>query len=255
MTLVEFNDYLNGFLQKENFREDPSANGIQIQNSLPYDKQIKTVAFAVDACEQSSQLASANNADVLVVHHGIFWGHCSPITDSHYKRVSSFIKNDLALIAYHIPLDANNPYGNNFGLAHKINLAQLEPFGKWKGMTIGVKGMLDCQLSLNELSDIISKNTNTKPDVYNFGKEKIQSVGIVSGGAGDLVEQAALENLDVYVTGAFEHEDFHVAQEMGINVISAGHYGTEIIGVSLLKEKVEKELGLNTVFLDLPTGL
>lgn len=255
MTLIEFNDFLNSFLKKEDFPADPSRNGIQIQNAFPQSKQIKTVAFAVDACEKSAEIAAKNNADVLVVHHGLFWGDCSVVADFHYKRISAFINNDLALIAYHLPLDANNPYGNNFGMANKIGLEKQEKFGFWKGMQIGTKGEFNSELTLDETAKLVGKYTNTTPVCFNFGTTKIKTAGIVSGGAGDLATQAANENLDVYITGAFEHEDYHNAKESGINVIAAGHYGTEIIGISLLKEKVEKETRLKTFFIDLPTGL
>ena len=80
-------------------------------------------------------------------------------------------------------------------------------------------------------------------------------MGIISGGGSENVEQAVEAGLDAYITGEFEHQDFHYAEEMGINVVAGGHYGTEIMGVSLLKEKVEKELGIETLFIDLPTNL
>lgn len=255
MNLYEFDNFLNSFLKKENYLSDPSRNGIQIQNSDPSEKQIKKIAFAVDASEQTAKMAAEENADVLVVHHGLFWGDCTPITGSMYKRISTFIKSDLALIAYHIPLDANNPYGNNYGLAEKLGMKNLEDFGLWRGMSIGVKGELNKPCSLDDFAEQIGKITNTKCRAMNFGKKEIQTVGIISGGASSDVCDAVEENLDAYVTGEFMHEDFHYAKEMKMNVISGGHYGTETIGVSLLKEKVEKELGLQTVFLDFPTGL
>ena len=255
MNLFDFNNYLNSFLCKENFLPDPSKNGIQIQNAEPLSKEIKTVAFAVDACEESALTAAQNHADVLVCHHGIFWGNCSPIVDSHYKRISTFIKNDLALIAYHLPLDANNPYGNNFGLANKIGLKNTEQFGFWHNMKIGVRGEFESPLSIEEISHLVGKHTHTESILFPFGKKQIKTVGISSGGSSDLTQQAADEKLDLFISGEFAHEDYHLAQELGINVIAAGHYGTEIIGVSLLKEKVEKELALKTFFIDLPTGL
>lgn len=255
MNLFELNNYLNSFLCKENFLSDPSKNGIQIQNSDPLAKEIKTVAFAVDACEKSALIAAQNNADVLICHHGLFWGNCTPIVDSHYKRISAFIKNDLALIAYHLPLDANNPYGNNFGLAHKIGLKNTEQFGFWHNMKIGVRGEFDYPKSIDEISLLIGKHTHTEPQKFSLGKKQIKTVGISSGGSSDLTQQAADEKLDLFISGEFAHEDYHLAQELGINVIAAGHYGTEIIGVSLIKEKIEKELALKTIFIDLPTGL
>lgn len=255
MTLFELDDYLNSFLKREDFPSDPSLNGIQIQNENPSSKQIKKIAFAVDACEESARIASEKGADVLIVHHGLFWGGCQTITGSFYKRISTFIKNDLALIGYHIPLDANNPYGNNFGLANKIGLKKTEPFGFWRGMPIGVKGEFSNPLTIEQLSDSVSKYTKTTCKTFDFGKKQIKTVGIISGGAGEDVEQAVEEDLDAYITGEFAHEQFHFAQEMSINVIAGGHYGTEIIGVSLLKEKIEKELGIETIFIDLPTEL
>ena len=258
VTLNEFDAFLNAFLKKEDYKADPSLNGIQIQNSAPQSKPIKKVAFAVDACEQTARLAAAQGADVLVVHHGLFWGSCQTITGSFYKRIASFVKNDLALVAYHIPLDANNPYGNNYGLAAGLGLKNLQPFGFWHGMCIGVKGEFNASVSPQALQSALEKITglkDTKSRLFAFGKEQIKTVGIISGGAGDDVDQAVGEGLDCYITGEFEHETYHFAEENAINVIAGGHYATETIGVSLLKKKVEDELKLETVFIDLPTSL
>lgn len=255
MTLNELDAWFNAFLKKEDFAGDPSLNGIQIQNSAPDSLEIKKVAFAVDACEATARAAAEAGAQVLVVHHGLFWGHCQTLTGNFYKRAASFIKNDLALIAYHIPLDANKPYGNNFGLAAALGLENAEPFGYWRGMPIGACGSLPAPVTADALAASLSKITKTTPRLFPFGKKEIRTVGIISGGAGEDADQAAKLGLDCYITGEFTHEDFHSAEEFGINVISGGHYGTETMGVSLLKEKVEKELGLSTLFIDLPTDL
>ncbi len=255
MTLNELDAFFNAFLKKENFPTDPSLNGIQIQNSLPDGKQIDTVAFAVDACEATALAAAEAGAQALVVHHGIFWGACERLTGSFYKRAASFIKNDLGLIAYHLPLDANNPYGNNYGLAAGLGLTGLKDFGFWRGMCIGVCGEFEKALSLEELKNRLAKITKTECRAFAFGKKEIKSLGIISGGAGEDAVQAAELGLDCYITGEFQHEQYHLAEELGISVIAGGHYGTETMGVSLLKEKVEKELGLRTLFIDLPTDL
>lgn len=255
MTLLELDDYFNSFLKKELFSSDISLNGIQIQNSQPDKKQIKKIAFAVDACTQTVEKAIQEKADVLFVHHGLFWGRCQTITGSFYSRISSFIKNDIALCAYHIPLDANNPYGNNYGLAAKLDLQDLEPFGQWKGMTLGVKGKLKSPLTINEISEKILRPGKTPFKLIQAGKEKNTTIGIISGGASEEVEDAISEKLDCYITGEFAHEQYHSAIENKINVVAGGHYETEIIGINLVKEKVSKELGLETVFIDIPTGL
>lgn len=255
MTLVEINNWFNSFLKKEDFPSDISLNGIQIQNSEPESKQIKKIAFAVDACEETAKKAAEAGAHLLFVHHGLFWGGCQTITGSFYKRISTFIKNDLALCAYHIPLDANNPYGNNWGLAARLGLRNCESFGTWRGMVLGVKGELSEELTINELAERVLRKGVTPRSVLSLGKEKIKTVGIISGGASDDVADAIEQGLDCYITGEFAHEDYHLAREMGINVIGGGHYETETVGVSLVMEKAEKELGIECIFVDVPTNL
>lgn len=259
MNLYELDNYLNSFLHKEEFNGDPSLNGIQIQKEDPY-KKINKIAFAVDACEATAKKAAELGADVLFVHHGIFWnGSTLKITDSHYKRVSAFIKNDLALIAYHLPLDANLEVGNNAGIAKKIGIKNTELFGTWRGMTIGLKGELPVSLSIDELAKLAMRENKSPNSILSFGKKEIKTVGIISGGGSHDVAQAVSENLDAYITGEFEHSDYHFAEEMGINVISGGHYETETFGVNLVQKKIEKEIaqkeGIETIFIDLPTGL
>ena len=275
MTLRELDSWFNSFLKKEDFSADISLNGIQIENTAPDSKQIKKIAFAVDACEKTAKIAAENGADVLFVHHGLFWGHCQTITGNFYKRIAAFIKNDLALCAYHIPLDANNPYGNNYGLASRLGLINCEPFGTWRGMVLGVKGELSNPLTIEEIAKKIGRsncnencptaseknaepNAAAKPNcptILPLGKDKIKTVGIISGGASEDVADAAELGLDCYITGEFMHEDYHVAEEAGINVIAGGHYETETVGVSLVMQKVQKELGIECVFIDEPTGL
>ena len=190
---------------------------------------------------------------MLFVHHGLLWGGCEPITGHMYKRFAAFIKNDLALYACHIPLDANNPCGNNYGLAARLGLCQCEPFGTWRGMTIGVKGVLPEPFEVSELARRVL-NPGEKPlAVLPFGKKEVRTVGIISGGAADDVGQAVEQNLDAYITGEMQHELFHYIKESGINFIAGGHYQTETVGVNLVKDKVQKDLGLETVFIDFPT--
>ena len=255
MTLKELDDYFRSFLKPENYASDPSKNGVQIENSAPETKQIKKIAYAVDACEQTVLEAANQNADMLFVHHGLFWNDCEPLVAHTYKRIAPFIKNDIALYAMHIPLDANNPYGNNYGLAARINLQNREEFGFWRGMGIGVKGELPEALSIEQLAEKVL-NPGEKPlGLLPFGKKMIKTVGIISGGACDDVDQAIELGLDAYITGEISHTFYHYVKESGINLIAGGHYQTETVGVNLIRQKVEKELGIEGVFLDFPTNL
>lgn len=254
MTLKEIDGYFNSFLKKENFPADPSRNGIQIENSDVLHKEIKKVAFAVDACETTVLQAAKENADLLFVHHGLFWGGCETVTGIHYKRLSAFLKNDIALYASHIPLDANHETGNNYGLAFRLEMENLMPFGQWKGMTLGVKGELKQASTVEKIAEKLLRKTAC-PKLLKFGPAKVKTVAIISGGAGDEHVQAALEGVDLYITGEIGHEDFHSIEELNLNVIAGGHYETETVGVNLVRQKLEKETGIETVFIDVPTSL
>jgi dinuclear metal center YbgI/SA1388 family protein len=255
MTLNELDFYFNSFLKKEDFQKDPSMNGIQISNHAPNEKQIECVAFAVDACAETAEKAVAAGAQLLFVHHGLFWGDCTPLTGIHYNRIAAFIENDLALFASHIPLDSNHLVGNNYGLADKLQLVNLKPFGEWRGMTIGVTGTFRQQQSLTDIADIICDGNSTQCRIFPFGNKIIKTAAIISGGAGDDFEQAVAINADVYITGEISHEIYHHIKENKINVIAAGHYQTETTGVKLVQKKLETDMHIRTVFLDVPTGL
>ncbi len=255
MNLIELNKYFNSILHKEDFSSDISLNGIQIENSAPRTKEIKKVAFAVDACEATALKAAQAGADVLFVHHGLFWGHCQTVTGNHYKRIAAFLKNDLALCAYHIPLDANEEVGNNFGLAKRMNLINQRPFGKWRGMTLGALGEFEEAISIDAVCKKLFPNGEKPAHILPFGKSEVKRVAIISGGAGDDFDQAVRAGADIFITGEVGHEEYHAIEEAGINVIAGGHYQTETVGVSLMKARVEADLALETVFIDVPTGL
>ncbi|MEE3411129.1 MAG: Nif3-like dinuclear metal center hexameric protein [Treponema sp.] len=254
MTLYELDAYFNSFLKKENFAADPSRNGIQIQNSAPGKKKIKKAAFAVDASLDTAKEAARQGCDVLFVHHGLYWDGCEIMTDLHYQRVATFIKNDMALIGYHIPLDANKEAGNNYGMARRLGLKSCKDFCAWRGMTIGVKGRLPKAMTIEQLAD--AALLGAKPNqILSFGPKKISTVGIVSGGGGSDHWAAWKEGLDAYITGEIGHTDYNPIKEEGLNVIAGGHYNTETVGVQLVMKKLKEEKGIQGVFLDFPTQL
>lgn len=255
MTLTELDTYFNSFLHRENFPADPSRNGIQIQNSAPDKKPITKVAFATDACVDTARKAIEQGAQLLFVHHGIFWDDCNPLVEVQYKRVAEFLRGDLALYASHIPLDANPIVGNNYGLAKRLSLKKIKSFGDWRGMSIGVMGVLPKPLSLDELAVKLFPDGEKPLRLYPFGKQAIKTVALISGGAGEDVDQAYRAGADAYITGEVGHENFHVIEELGMNVIAGGHYQTETVGVNLVKAKLAKEKHIQTVFIDFPTGL
>ena len=252
MNQHELDKYFRSFLNIEMFQSDVSKNGIQVENS---GLEIKKVAFAVDACEETISRAAEWGAQMLFVHHGLFWGHEQTITGIHYRRIASLIKNDIALYACHIPLDANKLCGNNYGLAARLKLSDLEPFGEWRGMMAGVIGNAEKPLSLEQLIFKAFPDGEKPNTVLSFGKEKVARIAIVSGCGADNLDEAVKAGADVLLTGEISHEDYHAALENHFNLIAAGHYQTETVGVKLVAEKLAKEHDIETVFIDVPTGL
>lgn len=255
MNLLELDAFFDSILRRGDFPQDIASNGIQIANSSPSGKEMRRVAFAVDACEATAIRAAEAGADVLFTHHGIFWGRCQTLTGGHFRRVAAFVRNDLALCAYHIPLDANAEVGNNFGLARRISLSDVRPFGRWRGMTLGAIGTLPGPTSLDSLARTLFPEGGQPLHILPFGRKEVRTVAIISGGSGDDFDQAVEAGADVFVTGEIGHEEFHAVEEAAFNVIAGGHYRTETVGVRLMKARVESELGLETIFIDAPTGL
>ena len=253
MKLHELDAYLGELFRLDEFeRTDVSWNGVQIECS---DKEIRRVAVAVDAAAETVARAADWNADLLFVHHGLFWGRAQRITGIHYRRLQSFLANDIGLYAVHLPLDAHETLGNNAVMAEKLGLANRRPFGDYKGTTIGWAGELPEPMTTAEVARALFGTTDDLLGLLPFGPEKNRSVGIVSGGAPREVAQAIDEGLDLFLTGDASHEIYHHCLEAGINSMFGGHYRTETWGVQAVARRVRDELELETTFIDVPTGL
>ncbi|UCF97822.1 MAG: Nif3-like dinuclear metal center hexameric protein [Spirochaetaceae bacterium] len=253
MLLEEFDTLIQRLLSLEEFAgTDMALNGLQVSNS---EASVEKAAFAVDACLESIRRAAEWKADLLFVHHGLFWGRPLAVTGGHYQRIRALIQADLALYAVHLPLDMHAELGNNAGLARRIGLQQLEPFGEYKGTKIGFKGTLPEARSLEQVVRACCGAEDRGISVLPFGPEAVRTIGIVSGGAADEAYQAIEEKLDLFITGDASHTIYHHCLEGHINVIFGGHYLTETSGVTLLAEKLQSETDLQTRFFDIPTGL
>jgi dinuclear metal center YbgI/SA1388 family protein len=253
MRLAEFDMLVRRTLELEEFRgADAALNGLQVANSRG---TVEKAAFAVDACLESIRLAAEWKADLLFVHHGLFWGRPLAVTGGHYLRLRAMIEADLALYAVHLPLDMHPELGNNAGLARRLALRGLEPFGEYRGTKIGFKGTLPEPMRLEQIVRKCCGGAEQGIRVLPFGPESVRTVGIVSGGAAEEALQAIEERLDLFITGEADHTIYHHCLEGGINVVFGGHYLTETAGVSLLGEKLGKETDVQTRFFDIPTGL
>ena len=242
--------YLDEYLSVGLFSSlDPSLNSLVVGGP---DKEVTKIAFAVDACQRTFDLAFAWEADMLIVHHGLYWGRPMAITGAHYSRIKKLLDGNLDLYAAHLPLDAHPSVGNNAVMAKKLGLLDIKPFAQFKGLEIGFQGTLPKSLTAQEISDTLGF---TKPIILAFGPDTITSVGIVSGGASDDVHTALREGVDCFITGECEHQVYNDCLEQGITMIGGGHYETEVFGVQALAEHLSTVFGVQTLFLDHPTGL
>jgi len=253
MNTEELDSYFREILNMEIVEGiDSSMNGFQVDQGK---RKVNKVAFAVDASLETFKRAVNLNADVLFVHHGLFWGVPIAVRNSHYERLSFLIQNNLSLYAAHLPLDLNSDIGNNYGIAQKLKLEMLKPFGSYKGVKIGVTGTFKQEKAIDEILDLLDTDKKEVLKILPFGKKIISSIAIISGGGTREISQALEQNIDLYITGDLSHEIYHTCLEGNINMISAGHYFTETFGPKLLSQKLNEDKNVETVFIDVPTGL
>jgi dinuclear metal center YbgI/SA1388 family protein len=228
---------------------DGAANGLQVENS----GAVTRLAAAVDASLATVKLAIAAKADLLIVHHGLFWSPSHPWTGKKYELLQRLIENNLAVYSSHLPLDAHPRLGNNARLAAALGLKNLKPFFASHGQTIGFKAQSN--ISRAELAQKIGRATGTPPTIIPGGNEICKRIGIVTGGAGGDLKQAASEGVDTFITGEGPHWTYALAEELGLNVFYGGHYATETFGVKALAAELSNRFNLPWEFLDHPTGL
>ena len=242
--------YLDSYLQVKAI-EDSSSNGLQVEGAA----KVTRLAFAVDAGVAAFEGARAAGAQMLVVHHGLYWSKPVLVTGIHRRRLAALLDANLSLYASHLPLDFHEEVGNNATLARWLNLQQAAPFGDYKGHPAGVAGQLPKACSLAQfVAEAEASLGEPVVRVWAFGPDTVRRIGVVSGGAGFLVGEAAKADVDVYLTGEVSHNVYHDAQELGLNVVYGGHYATETAGLKALAEHLSERFDLETVFLDLPTG-
>ncbi|MEM9479481.1 MAG: Nif3-like dinuclear metal center hexameric protein [Verrucomicrobiota bacterium] len=249
--LSELIDDANEYLDVANIPDYPGAvNGLQVENN----GEVTRVAAAVDSTLPVIEKAVAAGADLLVVHHGLFWQGAQPVTKANYRKLKLALDNNLAIYSVHIPLDVHPVIGNNALLAKACGLDAAEPFFPWKGILLGLRQKVD--LSLDALMESVTKAVGgERPHVCPAGPEQVKQVGIITGGAGSEIAAAASEGVDTFITGEGPHWSYGLAEELGINVIYAGHYATETFGVKGLVARMAEKFGMEHTFIDHPTGI
>src|SRR5437868_1993469 len=205
-----------------------AVNGLQVQNN----DRVSRIAAAVDASLATIRMAIEAKADLLLVHHGLFWNARRPWTGANYEVMRLLLENNLALYSSHLPLDAHPTLGNNARLCAALGLKNLRPFFFEKDQFLGFQ--TKTRLAREDLEKRVRRATGGPPILLPGGPSICRRIGVVTGGAGSELKRAAREGVDTFVTGEGPHWTFALAEELGVNVLYGGHYATETFGVKAL---------------------
>jgi len=248
--------YLDTYLRVKEI-EDSSQNGLQVEGPEEVTAEnLAKVAFAVDGCQAAFKQAVATGAQLLIVHHGRFWSRPFCLVGPLFQQVKTLIRGGCGLYAVHLPLDCHPEVGNNAELARLLGLKDTRTFGEYQGQKIGIGGVLEPPIPLDVLAERLARATGEPPlRVLAHGLAEVSQVGCISGWGSDMMDQVADDGFDTFVTGETSHSFFHQAAERGLNVVYGGHYATETLGVKALARHLEEKFGLETTFLDIPTGM
>jgi len=248
--LAQIVRYCDQLLQTRRFADwEGACNGLQVENR----GRVTRIAAAVDARRATVQMAIAAGADLLLVHHGLFWEPSQPWIGPRYRLLHLLLDHNLAVYGSHLPLDAHPRFGNNALLCAALGLKRRQPFFVEKGRHIGFRTR--ARVDRGELARRLSLAVGREPVVLPGGPKTCRNIGVVTGGAGSELRKAAGEGVDTFITGEGPHWTHALADDLGINVLYGGHYATETFGVKALAGHLSGRFKVPWVFLDHPTGL
>ena len=228
--------------------QDYCPNGLQVDAGAPITRLITGVTASQALIEQ----AIAENAQAILVHHGYFWkGEPSPLVGMKGNRIRLLMQHGISVLAYHLPLDAHPILGNNAQLAKALGLTLSEPLYPQEKQPIGNIATLDTPLTPEQLSRLITQVLQRPPLHLSGGRTSIKRIGICTGGAQDMIEQAAARGCDAYISGEVSERTTHSARELGIDYFACGHHATERGGVKALGELIAQMLQLDVKFIDI----
>ncbi len=238
--------YADELLGVERFQEF-GPSGFQVVGA----DEVKKLACGVSASLELFERASAARAQLVLVHHGIFWRNEPLIVDRRQRgRLEALFAGELSLVAYHLALDAHPELGNSARLAAALGIEREGAFGG-----VGLAGRLPSPLGIDELVTRVTRVVDREPLVFAHGPERIERVAISTGAAGYDLIQAAHEGFDLFLTGEPEEPSLHTARELGIHFVAAGHYATERLGVQALARHLAERFELEWEFLELPNPI
>jgi dinuclear metal center YbgI/SA1388 family protein len=226
-----------------------AVNGLQVENA----GRVTRIAAAVDATLTTVKLAIAAKADLMIVHHGLFWSPAHPWTGKRRELLQLLVQHNLAIYSSHLPLDAHPRLGNNALLCAALGFPRRQPFFESHGQSIGCQTVAN--ISRAELSRRLARVLGAPPRVLPGGGAMCRRIGIVTGGAGNDLKLAAAAGVDTFITGEGAHWTYAAAEDLGLNVFYGGHYATETFGVKALAAELSRKFKVPWTFLDYPTGL
>ena len=230
---------------------DYGPQGLQIEGRAQVDK----IVGLVDAHQPCVQAALAQDADLMLVHHGILWGGAKPLVGSYGRLVQTFIEHDLNLYAAHLALDAHPRWGNNAELARRLGLTVNDWWADVKGTPLAVLAESGQPIPFDELVARYQEQVGPPRLIQAEGPAHVRRVGILSGFGADKIADAAGLGCDAYITGETSHAQFYDAANAGINLLYGGHYTSETVGVQALGAHLAERFDVTFEFVDLPTGL
>ncbi|MCE2455473.1 MAG: Nif3-like dinuclear metal center hexameric protein [Gemmatimonadetes bacterium] len=258
MKLSSLVEYLDRYLGVADHPDYPGAlNGLQVdagRDATAGGNEIRRVAVAVDASIASIRAASRSAADLLVVHHGIFWGGSKPLVGRHGRRIALLFDSRLSLYSSHLPLDSHSETGNCALLCEALGLTKEGRLGSYKDKQIGWWGRTPEPIGPAELVGLLEKVVHGPVGHVPGRGGKIDRVGVVTGSGGGFLEEACNLDLDALVTGEAGHHASLDAKELGIHLLLGGHYATETFGVKAIGVHLEERFGIPYTFIDHPTG-
>lgn len=241
--------YLDSYL---NIAEigDYGPQGLQVESD---NAEIDRVALAVDTSPAVIEEAASWDSDILLVHHGILWRTVEPIAGPFGVRVRLLLENAITLYAAHLALDAHPEVGNNAVLAQMFGVTVDQWWSEPTNVPIGVVGNVAVHTTLDEFASKVNQELKTQARVLGNGPNIVKRVAIISGSAADQASDAKNLGVDTFLTGETSHANYWAAADLGINIIYAGHYATETVGVKALGSHLAEKFDLKAKFFDHPT--
>ena len=247
VSLKELELELKKVLRPEQFK-DYCPNGLQVEGR----KEISKLVTGVTACQELITAAAEAGADALLVHHGYFWrGEDQSISGIKKVRIEALLKHELSLLAYHLPLDVHQEFGNNVQLGKVLGIEINGELGKQNNHPIGLTGTIDQGTDFETLKALIADKLDRQPLAIEGKSKTIKSIAWCTGAAQNYIELAVSAGADAYITGEVSEPTVHIARESGIHFFSAGHHATERYGVQAIGSYLASKFNLDHQFIDI----